>query len=221
MSRRAAAIARELAPRFLAALAALGASACGGSAPASAGDRVFYAAGMQPSPGEPSQIEMALPALDRPAASPEGAAFKGVELNGGGIRFARPTTWTIRGGTGEPPARYVQYVSPRAVLVGVYERNDAPRASWAEIQSRFEAEVAAAHSVIVSGAVPVAAGNTQGRAYHLRHRVAATTAPFSNESREILLRAHDRVVLVQIVTSGALTPLADEILPFLASFDLR
>lgn len=106
-------------------------------------------------------------------------------------------------------------------MIGVYERDEPSGASWAAVQARYEAEVAAAHSVLVSGPVPFASGNAQGRAYHVRQRVPATGAPFATESREILLRAHDRVVLVQVVHAGALTPLASELLPFLGSFEIR
>jgi hypothetical protein len=126
----------------------------------------------------------------------------------------------VRGGSPESPSRYVQYVSPRAALVALYERDDLPHASWPEVQARFEAEVAAEHSIVIAGPVPIAAGNAQGRAYHLRHSVAASGAPFRNESREILLRAHGRVVLVQVVYTGDLTSIADELLPFFASFQL-
>lgn len=202
------------------ALVMLGAAACGG-ARGSGGDRVFYAAGTLPTPGEPSPVELAAPPLDRPADASSSVALRGVEIAGGGIRFARPTSWTIRGGSAEAPARYVQYVSPRAMLIGVYERAEPSGAEWADVLKRYEADVAAARSTIVAGPVPFAAGNAQGRAYHLRHRVAATGAPFTNESREVVLRAHGRVILVQVVYSGELLPLADELLPFFASFELR
>jgi len=140
--------------------------------------------------------------LEKPFAeldSDAGRPFSGVEILGGVARFSRPRDWVIRRGSARPHERYIEYVSPRQVVVSVYERLESPRDPWHVVLGRYEAETEKQGGEILGKSVPVATFDGQARAYDVRRGIPAGTQPFVNFSREYLVRSDDRIVLVQIV----------------------
>jgi hypothetical protein len=129
----------------------------------------------------------------------------------GGVRFSRPSNWTIRDASIDPGRAYIQYVSPNAYSFALYERSDAPSDLWRDVQSRYESDVAAAGAKDVGRRVPVATVANQGRAYTIERKT-----PLPSRSREYLLRSEHRIVLVQVVSQdSSLSRMSGELLDVL------
>jgi len=174
----------------------LAATGCAsGPVPMAFDNRVFYEHDA-PSLGNLAEIlERPFDALDSDAGRP----FDGVEILGGVARFSRPRDWVIRRGSARSHERFIEYVSPRQVVVSVYERLESPGEPWHVVLGRYETETEHQGGEILGKSVPVATFDGQARAYDVRRGIPAGTQPFVNFSREYLVRSDDRIVLVQIV----------------------
>ena len=145
-----------------------------------------------------SQFETPYPPLDLEEREPN-PEYRGVEILDRRVRISRPTNWIVRAASNRPGSRYIQYLSPREYIVGVYERQELPDARWSDVIARYEKALEANHAELVQRSVPMATFNGQGRAFLVRRRIPAAKTPFVNDSREYLIRGDNRVVLVQIV----------------------
>ena len=167
------------------------------------------------------QFESPYPPLDlaQHAPNPE---YRGVEVLNGKVRLSRPTNWIVRAASNRPGERYIQYLSPREYMFSVYERRELPTALWADVIARYEENLKKNKAEIIHKGVPIATWNGQGRSYLVRRRVPAAKSPFVNESREYLIRADNRLVLVQIVhpTSGV-EPIGQELRRVIETFELK
>jgi hypothetical protein len=180
-------------------------SACGGASDPNAHKTVFdpTAAAAKPAPvaleaanqGTPAPtVETSYPPLDR--ADPKGGpGWTGVSVLRGGVRFSRPSNWSVRDASVDPGHAFILYVSPSAYSFAIYERSDGPTDAWKDVQGRYEAQVAAAGAKVAGLHIPVATGFNQGRAYTIDR-----SAPLPSRSREYLFRSEHRVVLVQVVS---------------------
>lgn len=175
----------------------LASSACSSRpAPVAYDNRVFYeydAAGGQ----DLGQL------LEAPVAELDGELaqqpFIGVEILGGVARYSRPADWVIRRGSVRPEARFIEYVSPRQVVISVYERLESPRDTWTSILGRYESETEKQGGTLLGKGVPLATYDSQARAYDVRRGIPAGSEPFVSYSREYVVRSDHRIVLVQIV----------------------
>ncbi len=159
-------------------------------------NRVFYEHDA-PSQGDLSELlEEPVEALDVEEA---GRSHIGVEVLDGVARFSRPSDWVIRRGSARPQEKFIEYVSPRQVVVAVYERIESPREPWHVVMSRYEAETEQQGGQILGAGVPLSTFDSQARAYDVRRGVPAGSEPFVNFSREYLVRSDNRIILVQIV----------------------
>lgn len=129
----------------------------------------------------------------------EATPFVGVEILGGVARYSRPADWVIRRGSVRPEARFIEYVSPRQVVISVYERLESPRDTWTSILGRYESDTKEQGGTLLGKAVPLATYDSQARAYDVKRGVPAGSEPFISYSREYVVRSDRRIVLVQIV----------------------
>ena len=174
---------------------------CGGASETATKNRTFYdwTVGAGSSSG---QLEQRYPPLDLAEAQPN-PEYLGVTIVRGGVHLSRPKNWMIREAGNDPGNAYIQYVSPKAYAVGIYERPDSPRDTWRDILVRYEDDVASsAGAKVVGQRAPVAVWRGQGRAYSIERKVDAAKRAFVSHSREILVRGEHRIVLVQIVHDG-------------------
>lgn len=125
--------------------------------------------------------------------------FEGVEVLAGVARYSRPKDWVIRGGSLRAEAKFIEYVSPRQVVVSVYERLESPADTWGTVLERYEKDTEAQGGLLQGKAVPVATFDSQGRAYDVKRGVPAGVEPFISYSREYVMRSDNRIVLIQIV----------------------
>lgn len=174
----------------------LSAACASGPVPMAFDNRVFYEHDA-PSLGNLAEIlERPFDALDTSAA---GRSLDGVEILGGVARFSRPTDWVIRRGSARPHERFIEYVSPRQIVVSIYERLESPRDPWHVILGRYEAETEHQGGEFLGRSVPLSTFDGQARAYDVKRGIPAGSQPFVNFSREYVVRSDHRVVLVQIV----------------------
>jgi ACT domain len=165
-SRPASALAAG-APLALLDVVALG---CGGSPTAPARHDVFYLHAGAGIIDHGATREVYFKPLDR-AATERVPRIVGVGVLDGNVRLDRPIDWVIRAADSRPKHRFVSYQSPRQFLFSIYERVDGPEETWTDVLQRYEADVDEQGSQILSGRVPVATANTQGRSYLLKTRV--------------------------------------------------
>jgi hypothetical protein len=200
------------------------ASACGKPADPSSKSTVFDPTSAAPAatavevagvnPTGPA-LEASYPALDR-ADPKSGAAWKGVSVLHGGVRFSHPSNWSIRDAGVDPGREYIVYVSPSAYSFAIYERIDGAGDSWRDIQTRYETDVATAGAKVSGKNIPVATGTNQGRAYTIERAGAAPS-----RSREYLVRGEHHVVLVQVVSQEPnLSRLSAELLEVLGHLEV-
>ncbi len=147
--------------------------------------------------------------------------YLGVTVLNGRVHLSRPTDWILRAATNQPGQRFISYVSPRQSVFALYEWPDRPDAPWREVLARYEDALKASHAEILESRIPVATWNGQGRAYVIRRKVPAAKVPYVNTSMEFLLRADNRVVLVQIVHQGeSMAPESDEFMRVVQTLEL-
>ena len=171
-------------------------SACGGAPTAPAEDDTFYLH-QRGVIDKRFSWERYFPPLDRDASARLPRRV-GVALFDGDVRLSRPIDWYLRTADYTPEGRVVSYQSPRQFLFSIYEKTDPDNATWGEVLQRYEENVEKDGSQIVSGRIPIATANAQGRSYLIKTPV--TSRPdYENWSHEILVRSQNRVLLVQIV----------------------
>ena len=174
---------------------------CGGGVAAIAEkNRVFYAydsasAEMQ------ADFEQLYPPLHKKGQAKE-LDYLGVTVLNGRVHLSRPSDWILRTAANEPGRRHVSYISPRQSVFALYEWPDRPDAPWRDVMAHYEDAAKASHAELLETRVPMATWNGQGRAYIVRRRVPAAKVPYVNMSMEFLLRAENRIVLIQIVHQG-------------------
>ncbi|WP_394832166.1 hypothetical protein LVJ94_37185 [Pendulispora rubella] len=197
-------------------LAAVPFTGCAGGPPASAYDNhTFYQYDDLPG-GQKNTFETAYPALDYRDANGE---YVGVAILGGTVRFSRPRNWIIRRASLTPQKRFIEYVSPNQYVFAVYERLDPAGDSWGDVLARYEEDAKTSGAEVVAGRVPVASLTAQGREYVVKRNVKASKAPYTNYSREILMRGGNRYSLVEIVHQGeSVNPVVRELLRVVDTF---
>ncbi len=172
-------------------------SACGSQpAPVAYANHVFYE--YDGGGGEDLSEVLEQPHVELDLES-KGMGFIGVEVLGGVARYSRPKDWVIRGGSVRAEGRFIEYVSPRQVIIAVYERLESPDDTWGKILARYEADTEKQGGTLLGKSVPISTFNSQGRAYDIRRGVPAGSQPFVSFSREYVMRSDHRIVLVQIV----------------------
>jgi hypothetical protein len=142
--------------------------------------------------------------LEKPYApldgtSPPELEHEGVEILDGVARLSRPKDWIIRQGSNRPEGRFIEYVSPRQVVFGVYERLESPKDTWSLLIERYKADTEKQGGVFLGEGVPFSSWDTQARAFDVKRGVPAGPEPLVSYSREYLARSPHRVVLIQIV----------------------
>ncbi len=168
-----------------------------------------------------SRFETPYPPLDLAEREPN-PPYQGVEILDRKVRISRPSNWIVRAASGLPGDRYIQYLSPREYIFSVYERNELPNATWADVIARYEENLKANKAEIIHQAVPMATFNGQGRSYLVRRRIPAAKSPFINVSREYLIRADTRIVLVQIIHPvDGVEPISSELERVINTLELR
>ncbi|WP_394842727.1 hypothetical protein LZC95_37355 [Pendulispora brunnea] len=197
-------------------LAAVPLVGCASGPPASAYDNhTFYQYDDLPG-GPKNTFETAYPSLDYRDATGE---YIGVAILGGTVRFSRPRNWIIRRASLTPQKRFIEYVSPNQYVFAVYERLDPAGDSWGDVLARYEEDAKTAGAEVVAGRVPVASLTSQGREYVVKRNVKASKAPYTNFSREILMRGANRYSLVEIVHQGeSVAPVVRELLRVVDTF---
>ena len=160
-------------------------------------NRVFYEGEAGADVNLKEFLEKPFPPLD--GTSPPELEHEGVEVLGGVARLSRPKDWMIRQGSNRPEGRFIEYVSPRQVVFGVYERLESPQDPWAVLVERYTADTEKQGGVFLGEGVPFSTWDTQARAYDVRRGVPAGPEPLVSYSREYLARSPHRVVLIQIV----------------------
>lgn len=204
----------------MALLLGLTVSACSGGDPGVAQrNQVFYETEMFGAALQ-NEFETPYPPLDKKAAT-ETPEYTGVTVLHGKVHLSRPTSWLIRSASNQGGRRYIQYVSPNEYMVSLYERAELPNAPWHDVIGRYEKDLKESRAEIVAAAVPMATWNGQGRAYLVRRRVPGAKGPFLGVSREYLVRADNRVILVQIVhPSSGVAPVVPELSRVIETLEL-
>lgn len=160
-------------------------------------NRVFYEGEVGADVNLSEVLEKPYPQLD--GTSSESLEHEGVEILGGVARLSRPKDWTIRQGSNRPEGRFIEYVSPRQVVFGIYERLESPQDPWGILLDRYRADTEQQGGVFLGDAVPFATWDTQARAFDVRRAIPAGPEPLVSYSREYVARSPHRVVLIQIV----------------------
>lgn len=200
-----------LAAVFAGALAGVG---CGGSPNAPKFEEVFYLHGGGQIDKNAS-YETYFDKLNIDATA-QLSRFVGVGVLAGDVRLSRPIDWYVRSADYTAEQRFISYQSPRQFLFSIYERIDHPEDSWADVLRRYEGDLRDQGAQILSGRVPVASANAQGRSYLLKTTVAAKP-PYQSFSHEVLLRSGRRLLLVQVVHAENTDTIADEMTTALKS----
>jgi len=220
LATRATLVTRALGASFASVLAAAALAAslagCKSGPPATAlENHTFYQYDDQPG-GPTNAFETPYPALDYKDANGE---YIGVSILGGTVHFSRPKNWIIRRASLTTQKRFIEYASPNQYVFAVYERLDSPGDSWNDVLGRYEEDAKTSGAEVVAGRVPVASLTAQGREYVVKRNVKASKAPYTNYSREILLRGEHRVELVEIVHQGeSVNPVVRELLRVVDTF---
>lgn len=198
----------------------LATSGCGGGPPPVAlENRTFYQYDDLVATGGNS-IERPYPPLDQ-KARPGLPEYTGVSILGGTVHLSRPAGWKVRRASMKAENRFIEYVSPTAYIFAIYERNDSTIDPWHDVLDRYEEDVKAQGAELVGARVPVAVWNAQGREYVVRRTVKGQKGPYSNLSREILLRSDHRIDLVEIVHQGeTLAGVSDELLRVMETLEI-
>jgi len=208
--------------RFAASLALVACSAlslagCGGGPQAGAfQNHTFYQYDDVPGTG-PNPFETAYPALDYTDGKTQ---YIGVSILSDTVHFSRPRDWIIRRASLTTNKRFVEYVSPRQFVFAVYERaSDQEGDNWDTVLGRYEEDIKTAGAEVVAGRVPVASLTAQGREYVVKRNVKASKAPYTNFSRELVMRGEHRFALVEIVHQGeTVAPIVGELLRVVDTF---
>jgi hypothetical protein len=212
------ALARSLDPRFALAsalaLSAFASAGCGGSPTAPRQDEVFYLHGGGVINKDESW-EVYFKPLDA-QETPRVPRIVGVGVLKGDVRLGRPIDWYIRSANNTPEQRHISYQSPRQFIFSIYERIDHPEDSWDDVLDRYEDDLEEQGATIVSGRVPIATANTQGRSYLVKTTVPGKP-PYQAFAHEVLIRSDRRILLVQIVHSQSAEAGADEMVAALKS----
>lgn len=211
---RSAGILRPLAPLAVL-VAAVAVTGCGGSPTAPSRDEVFYLHSGTGIIDKNATWETYFKPLDNQATE-RIPRIVGVGIMNGDVRLGRPIDWFIRGADNTPQHRFISYQSPRQFLFSIYERIDSPEDTWTDVLRRYEADLDEQGSQILSGRVPIATANTQGREYLLKTRVPAKP-DYQNFAHEILIRSDHRLILVQIIHGESVEATSDEIVAALKS----
>jgi hypothetical protein len=140
----------------------------------------------------------------------------GVAVLEGDVRMSRPIDWYLRTADYSSGQRFVSYQSPRQFLFSIYERIDSPRATWAEVLQRYEADLKEQGAEILVGRIPVGTANAQGRSYLLKTKVPGKP-PYDAIAHEVLVRSSERVLLVQLVHDEDIEATVDEMTAVLGS----
>lgn len=182
---------------------------CGGAERAPEKDEVFYLHGGGVIDKDKS-YETYFPRLDheKTVTTPR---LVGVGVLNGDLRFARPIDWTIRDANYTAEKRFISYQSPRQFIFSVFERLDPPTDPWTEVEARYEKETRDLAGKFIALRQPIGTAGGQGRAYLLKSKVRGKPENFDSYATEILLRGDRRVLLVQIVHSGEIDAIADEV----------
>jgi hypothetical protein len=190
---------------------------CGGPTETAFDNRTFYHFGAR---GDQwGDFESPYPPLDLNKAEQTG--YQGVKILQGTVRISRRNDWQIRRASNEPEGRFIEYVSPRQVIVSVYERVEAPEETWRTVIDRYLEETEAQGAAVLEDPVPRVLGNAQARAFDVERKVPATKAPYRVFSREYLARGEGRVVLVQIVRpSDDMDPYNDELMRVIRTLEV-
>lgn len=190
----------------LSSLASLG---CGGASVAPEKDDVFYLHGGGVIDKNKS-YETYFPKLDR-VKTVTVPKLVGVGILEGDARFARPIDWSLRDADYTPEKRFISYQSPRQFIFSVLERLDPPTDTWSQVLVRYETETRDLGGKILAGRQPIGTANGQGRSYLLRSAVRGKPQNFESYATEILIRNERRTLLVQIVHTGEIATIADEV----------
>jgi hypothetical protein len=175
---------------------------CGGGPSAIAtSNRTFYDWAVPTESGGAKEFEERYPPLDLAQADPF-PEYLGVTVLRRGIHLSKPRNWILRNASNQPGQAFVDYISPNAYSVAIYERPESPVSPWLDLMKRFEDDTQSLGAKISGQRVPVATGLGQGRAYDVTRNVEAAKSPLVSRSREYLVRGKTRVVLVQIVYEG-------------------
>jgi hypothetical protein len=201
-------------------LAGLAAGCASGPPSLALENKTFYQYDDQAGGSPLDRVERPYPALDWQGTA---GAYVGVSILGGAARLSRPRSWHIRRASLIAEHRFIEYVSPHAYLVAIYERTDSPEESWLDILSRYEGDAKRQGIELLGQRIPIATHTTQGREYLVRRTVHGQRAAFVNTSREILLRSAKRVALVQFVDDGgdAHDLIATELLRVLDTLEIQ
>lgn len=190
----------------------LGASVvgCGGSEIAPQKDEVFYLheAGVI---DRRYSWERYYPPLDRDETGRIPRRV-GVAIFEGDVRFSRPVDWYLRSANYTPEARQVSYQSPRQFVVNIYERTDPPEETWEEVLKRYEEDVEAKGSEILSSRVPTTTANAQGRTYLIKSTLESKPEAYATHAHEIMVRSNNRVMLIQIIHGENVDASIDEMM---------
>jgi len=187
----------------------------GGPPPAAAENHTFYQYDDQPG-GTTSAFETPYPSLDYKDGNVE---YIGVSILGGTVHFSRPKNWIIRRASLTAQKRFIEYVSPHQYIFSVYERLDFPSDTWTEVLTRYEEDAKTSGAEVIAGRVPVASLSAQGREYVIKRNVKASKAPYTNYSRELIMRSSNRYELVEIVHQGeSVAPVVRELLRVVDTF---
>ena len=127
----------------------------------------------------------------------------------GDVRLSRPIDWSVRAADYTPQHRFISYQSPRQFIFSIYERVDPNEDTWPDVLARYEKDVDDQGSDLLALRLPVATANAQGRSYIVRTKVPSKP-DFNSYSHEILVRADNRILLVQIVHGENIESSADE-----------
>jgi len=204
----------------LGALGVLTTAGCGGGPPPQAlENRTFYQYDDLIATGG-NASERPYPPLDQ-KARPGLPEYMGVSILGATVHLSRQVNWKIRRLSTTPERRFIEYVSPNAYVFAIYERNDSAIDPWRDVLQRYEEDMKTSGAELVGGRVPVATWNAQGREYVVRRKIKGQKGPYTNLSREVLLRSEHRVDLVEIVHQGeTLAGVSDEMLRVMETLEL-
>ena len=210
---------RCLLPMLLA-LVAASAGCGGGPPPAALENRTFYQYDDLVATGG-NASERPYPPLDQKARKGL-TEYIGVSILGGSVHLSRPINWKIRRLSTTPERRFIEYVSPNEYIFAIYERNDSAIDPWRDVMDRYEEDAKTSGAELVGARVPVATANAQGREYVVRRKIKGQKGPYTNLSREVILRSDHRIDLVEIVHQGeTLAGVSDEMLRVMETLELQ
>lgn len=121
-----------------------------------------------------------------------------VSIFGGLVSYWRPSNWVVRRYSSVPGSQFVEYISPRGLLVVISERPERGDEPWERIVNNLRDELRRAGHEEQRGAMPMVVGAYQARFLPSRKGQRRPADRFATLTQDYLIRNRSQVILLQV-----------------------